>query len=92
MTPSVYPLIVGMLAAGYLTAAMFFLRFWRRSGDRLFLLFALAFALMSAQRIASILTTQWTESASWTYLLRLVAYLLILAAIIDKNRPAATRG
>jgi hypothetical protein len=89
MNPSLYPMVVGILAAGYFMAAMFFVRFWRRSGDRLFLLFALAFTLMSAQRIASIVTTQWTDSAAWTYLLRLVGYLLILAAIIDKNRPTA---
>jgi hypothetical protein len=91
MNPSIYPMVVGILAAGYFMAAMFFLRFWRRSGDRLFLLFSLAFILMSAQRIASIVTTQWTDSASWTYLLRLAGYLLILAAVIDKNRPAAAR-
>ena len=89
MSPYIHTMLVGMLAAGYLTAGAFFLRFWRRSDDRLFLFFAVAFALMSAQRIASVLTMQWTETATWTYLLRLAGYSLILIAIIDKNRPTS---
>ena len=83
------PLVFGMLAAGYLVAALFFLRFWRRTGDRLFAFFAAAFALLAVQRVALTLATPADEEAVPYYLLRLVAFALILVAIIDKNRGEA---
>jgi hypothetical protein len=74
---------------GYLVAATFFARFHRRSGDRLFLWFALAFGLLAFQRIALAVTTGWIENVTWLYVLRLAAFVLIIAAIIDKNRTSA---
>lgn len=79
-------LISGTLAAGYAVVALFFLRYWATSRDRLFLMFAGAFGLLSVQRVAISLTESWMEDQSTLYLIRLVAFLLILAAIIDKNR------
>ncbi len=78
-------LISGVLVAGYLVAALFFLRFRRETGDRLFLVFSVAFALLAVQRLALALTTR---DETLIYGLRLLAFLLILAAIIDKNRKA----
>lgn len=92
MTGQIYPLIAGMLAAGFSVAALFFLRFWATTRDRLFAWFALAFALLAAQRIATVIGPHWTDATLWMYLLRLVAFLLILAAIIDKNRPSPRPG
>lgn len=86
-----YALISGMLAAGYGVAGLFFLRFWKATRDRLFVWFAIAFAILGVQRIVSVLAMQWTENTTWVYTMRLTAFLLILAAIIDKNRPASTR-
>lgn len=80
--------ISGALAMGYLVAAAFFARFHRRSRDRLFLWFAFAFGLLAFQRIALTVTTGWVEDATWLYGLRLAAFLLIIAAIVDKNRSA----
>lgn len=88
MTRSLYPVIAGMLSAGYLIVALFFLRYWSRTRDRLFIYFSLAFALLAVQRIASAIMFLWSESATWTYLVRLLAFTLILWAIVDKNRPA----
>jgi len=82
----VYSLVSGMLAAGYAVAALVFLKFWRRTNDRLFALFAGAFAVLAVQRVASVIALQWTENATGVYLVRLVAYLMIIVAIVDKNR------
>lgn len=92
MTAQVFPLIAGLLAMGYLVAALWFLRFWTRTADRLFLLFSLAFSLLAVQRVASVLAMLWTESSVWLYTLRLAAFVLILIAIVDKNRPRKGAG
>lgn len=76
----------GVLAAGLLVAALFFLRFWRESADRLFGLFAGAFALMGANALALGLTSPDNEFRVVLYGVRLLAFLLIFYAIFDKNR------
>jgi amino acid transporter len=82
------PLVSGAMVMAYLTAALFFLRFWRGTRDRLFAAFAAAFSLLAIQRFAlTLLADTNGEGTLWLYALRLLAYLLILAAIIDKNRP-----
>ncbi len=82
-------LMSGAIVTGYLVTGLFFLRYWRQSGDRLFAIFAAAFWLLAVQRLALALTTQYFEDVTWLYGVRLVAFLLILLAIIDKNRTAA---
>ena len=72
----------GALTMGYLVATLFFLRFWRESRDRLFAFFAAAFFLLATQRLLIALT----EPADVLYLVRLAAFVLILVAIVDKNR------
>jgi hypothetical protein len=83
---AVHQLISGAILMGYLVAGLFFLRFWRDTRDRLFLIFAIAFALLAGQRLALVLTRDMLESQTGLYLVRLFAFLLILAAIVDKNR------
>ena len=78
--------ISGMLAMGYAVAALFFFRFWRRSRDRLFAFFSIAFALLAFHRIA-LSAAEGLGGPEWAYsALRLIAYLTILAAIVDRNR------
>jgi len=79
--------ISGLLVAGYAVAGLFFLRFWRRTHDRLFAWFAAAFWLLGAQRAAFAAVGPASAASTWLYVVRLVAFLLILAAVIDKNRP-----
>ncbi len=79
-------LISGALVAGYLVAALFFLRFLRETGDRLFLAFAVAFAILAGQRTALALIPSSGRSDTIIYGLRLLAFVLILLAIADKNR------
>lgn len=79
-------LISGAILMGYLVAGVFFLRFWRDTRDRLFLIFAVAFLLLGVQRVALVLTREMLESQTGLYVIRLFAFLLILGAIVDKNR------
>jgi len=75
----------GVLAAGFLVGALFFLRFWSRSRDGLFLAFALAFTLLSLQQALTVFLGLPDEDRSWIYLLRLAAFLILIVAILGKN-------
>lgn len=78
--------VAGLLTMGYLVAALYFLRFWKRSGERLFVFFALAFALLATQRMGLVLLTY---DSTWLYGLRLFAFVLLLVGILEKNRSGA---
>lgn len=79
-------LITGMIAMAHFVAGLFFLRFWAETRDRLFIMFALAFLILGIQRIVFTLTAQSSEDSTYLYVVRLLAFVLILVAIIDKNR------
>ena len=68
------------------TAGLFFLRFWGESRDRLFLLFGSAFWLLAVSWGLLALFSPTEETRPYIYAIRLVAFLLIIAAILDKNR------
>jgi hypothetical protein len=77
----------GATALACLAIGLFFFRFYRQSGDRFFVLFALAFWVLAGNRAALLFVPEEEESARTAiYVIRLVAFCLILAAIIDKNR------
>lgn len=76
----------GAIMAAALVAALFFAQYWRRSRDRLFAILALAFALLSIERIALAVVALDEERRHWIFVFRLVAFLLIMIAILDKNR------
>jgi hypothetical protein len=78
--------IMGAIAMASCVAALFFLRFWRKTGDRLFVIFASAFLLLGVSRLGLALSAEDSEAHSPWYWVRLAAFLLILSAIIDKNR------
>ena len=79
-------LISGVLVMGYFVAGLFFLRFWRDTRDRLFGIFAAAFWLLALQRAALALAEDPNADQVFLYAVRLLAFLLILGAIVDKNR------
>ena len=81
-----HPFISGATFLAYVVAALFFLRFWKETGDRLFALFAVAFAVLGVNRVLLTYFAEPHEARTWLYLVRLLAYLLMLAAIVDKNR------
>lgn len=77
----------GAMVAAYATVGLFFLRFWRESRDRLFVFFAVAFWLLGLQRLGlTVAAPDMPGGSMWLPILRLVAFLVILAAIADKNR------
>ncbi len=76
----------GMLAMGYLVAALFFLRYWRRTRERLFASFAIALVILAVQRALLAADLAIVEDRTWYYGLRLLAFVIILLAILDKNR------
>jgi hypothetical protein len=78
--------MLGAIAMGSATAALFFLRFWRQTRDTLFLYFSLAFAVDAATRIALALGDISNEHEPLFYMGRLVTFALILLAIVNKNR------
>lgn len=80
----------GVLATADVVIALFFFKFQKRTGDRLFTLFALAFLLLAIQRGALTVAREWSEDAIWLYGIRLIAFLMIVYAIVDKNRAAAS--
>jgi hypothetical protein len=79
-------MITGALVVAYAVAGLFFLRFWRDTRDRLFACFAIAFLLLGVQRLALGIFSASNEDLTILYIIRLTAFLLILWAIIDKNR------
>jgi Family of unknown function (DUF5985) len=81
--------LIGAIAMASFVAGLFFLRFWRDTGDRLFFIFAIAFWLLGLTRLALVLIGSENRGEEHTYLywVRFAAFLLILLAIIDKNRP-----
>jgi hypothetical protein len=77
--------MAGAATLGYLVAAGFFLRFWRKTADRLFLAFAAAFTLFALNQALVSAFTVIVEPASLVYALRVLGFVLIIAAIVDKN-------
>lgn len=76
----------GAITMGYLVAGLFFLRFWKRTGDSLFLSFSLAFWLLGLTQALLAVADVLVEERSWLYLIRLTAFSLILFSIWSKNR------
>jgi hypothetical protein len=84
--------IWGALTMGCLTASTFFLKYWRMSRDRFFLLFAIAFLALAVNWLILAVLQPPRESVHYVYLIRLAAFVLILVAIVDKNRSPARPG
>jgi hypothetical protein len=76
----------GATMMGSAAVGLFFLRFWRKTGDRLFAAFALAFGLMAARRVLQSLFRVASEHVHYFYVIQMLAYTIIIYAIIDKNR------
>ena len=77
--------LLGVLACMFVTAALFFLRFWRETRDPLFLAFSASFLVEGFSRVALLFVARPSEGLPWIYWIRLFASLLILVAILRKN-------
>jgi hypothetical protein len=83
--------LYGASIAGFAISGLFFLRFWYRTGDNLFLFFCVAFWLLCLNQAFVAFNDIPAEEASWVYLLRLAAFLIIILAIVMKNAQS-TKG
>ncbi|HEX3971269.1 MAG TPA: DUF5985 family protein [Stellaceae bacterium] len=84
-----YAFLSGALTMGYLVLGLFFLKFWKRTRDPLFITFACAFGLMAANQFAVSVSGNYDIDVGWTYILRLLAFVLIIVAIVRKNMESA---
>ncbi|HEY2395770.1 MAG TPA: DUF5985 family protein [Rudaea sp.] len=83
--------LLGAIAMAAATAGLIFLRYYQRTHDRFFLLFAASFGLEALGRVLSVCFEAFDDSSGAVFILRLVSYLLILVAIFLKNLPARRR-
>ena len=80
------PFLSGAVCMACFAIALFFIRFWRRTRDRLFLMFSAAFLLLMTERVILVAIGASHEFAPYVYVVRLLAFGLIIAAVVDKNR------
>ena len=79
------PVIAGAVAFASLVAALFFLKFWRRTRDPFFLFFAGAFVIDAMGRFA-LATVKLSDASEPVYFVpRLITFGLIAVSIISKN-------
>ncbi len=79
-------MLIGAIATACFVIGLFFLRFWRSTGDKFFLFFAVSFLIECANRISLCLFFDLREASPIYYLIRLVAYGFIIFAIVEKNK------
>ncbi len=80
--------VMGAIAMASAVVALYFFRYWRDTRDRLFAMFGIAFMLLGSTRIGLALSEDSSEGNTSWYWVRLVAFVIILVAIADKNaRP-----
>jgi hypothetical protein len=83
--------VLGLLVMSCAVGGVFFLRFWRKTRDRLFAIFAIAFWLLGLNWFL-LAFISLDEAQSAIYVVRLLAFILILIGILDKNRPTRSSG
>lgn len=77
--------LYGMNTMGFLTAGLFFWRFWHKSADALFVAFAAAFLLFALDQFFHALEATATASVDWAFFFRLAGFGLLIFAVMRKN-------
>jgi hypothetical protein len=90
MTP-MNELLLGASGMASIVAGACFARFWRKTRDRLFLFFSASFVLEGLNRFMMAMFAAQAADAPF-YVIRLVSFLLILVAIVEKNWSVPGRG
>ncbi len=85
-------MLLGAIAMAAFTIALIFIRFWRTTRDRFFLFFAAAFALIGMGRIVLGAVPHSDDQTPVIYLIQLLAFVVILYAVVDKNRRTRDGG
>ena len=84
-------LMSGALICAYAVAGVHFVQFWRRTNDRLFAHFGVAFWLFALNQLAVSIPVVTDETSGYVYLLRVLGFVIILIAIVDRNRSRTQR-
>ncbi len=79
--------MAGAVSMALAVAGLFFLRFWRDTRDRLFILFALAFFALAINRVGLMVVDVQGGHGDHLYWVRFLAFVVIFIAVWDKNRP-----
>ena len=77
--------LLGVIVTASLVAGVFFFKYWKQTRDSLFLAFAAAFTIEGLNRISFLFVDPPNEGGPAIYVVRLFAFLLIVAAIVRKN-------
>ena len=78
--------LIGVIVTASFTASLYFLKFWKQTRDLLFLAFSAAFLIEAINRIPRLFVDDPAETSPATYVVRGFAFLLLLGAILYKNR------
>lgn len=84
-------LLSGMFVGMGLAVGLFFCRFWQKTRERLFALLALVFLLLSIERCVLAFVPAGHESRHFIFIVRLLAFALLIIGIVDKNRQSPRR-
>lgn len=92
MTYTVF--LAGISMATFGASGLFFLKLWTASRDRFFIFFSIACGFLSIERVFALfvagtfspLRSESSEFTGWIYLIRMTAFIMILIAIVEKNR------
>lgn len=90
MSLSIIVFLQTVSATAAWAVGLFFFRFWRQSHDRLFALFGIAFWLLALSWSLLAISGITDERRPYVYAIRLLAFLLIIVATVDKNRSSKT--
>nr|HEX4318811.1 DUF5985 family protein [Kofleriaceae bacterium] len=88
MTATALPILHGALCALSLVAALFFARYGWLTRDRFFVWFAAAFVIFAANWLMLAIDDSIPHHPPF-YLVRLAGFVMILIAILVKNRSPA---
>jgi uncharacterized membrane protein YagU involved in acid resistance len=75
----------GMTTMGFLVVSLLFVRYWRQTLDGIFVWFSISFALLALTQALPVMIEIPREEHSWVFLLRLLAFALLIFAILRKN-------
>ena len=75
----------GAIVFGYALIGVFFLKFWRRTRDSFFSYFATAFFMLALGRVIEAITRTNETTTPYVYAFRLIAFVIIIFAIMHKN-------
>jgi hypothetical protein len=86
MRTAIIPFLQTVSATAAVAAGLFFFRFWRESRDRLFAFYGAAFWVLAVSWVLLALINPSDETRPYVYAIRLVAFLLMIVGMVDKNR------